>query len=119
MGGKYNFKLDTSKAVYSSFFKTDFRRCWKPDELTNFENKDIGEFLASVIKQGGMTLGPSSLPATTLYICFEKHERKPDKNIWYLSIVYDYPARHFIYKVINIKLIYWDATEETTVEAEE
>jgi hypothetical protein len=117
MGEKYHFKLDTSKAVSSFFFVTDFRSCWKPDELSHFENKEIGEYLASLIRQGGTMLGPKSLPSTTLYVCFDKHERKPDKNIWYISIAYDNIDRHIIFKVRNIKLIYWDATEEITVEA--
>ena len=116
---RFEFNLDVSNAIYTNFFKTDFKDCWRPEELLSFEFRELGEFLYYLITQGAKTLEDDKLPKTTLYICFDKHRKDGDAHEWSISIVYDDVAKHTIYKVRNIKLYYKKVNScvEFTVEA--
>jgi hypothetical protein len=103
---EFEFKLDTSEAIYSNFFRANFRQCWKTYELQEFEVPEIGEYLIYAVTNGSIGIGANTLPFTTMYICFDKHQRGSKWNIWNISIVYDDYVKHAIYKVRNIKLFY-------------
>jgi hypothetical protein len=103
---EFEFKLDASEAIYSNFFRADFRQCWKTYELPAFEVPEIGEYLIYAVTNGSIGIGANTLPLTTMYICFDKHQRGMQYNTWTISIVYDDYVKHAIYKVRNIKLMY-------------
>lgn len=118
---EFEFKLDTSEAIYSNFFKADFKRCWKTYELPEFEVPEIGEYLIHAVTNGSIGIGANTLPFTTMYICFDKHQKGSLWNAWNISIVYDDYVKHAIFRVRNIKLFYRrkqkDRNEAITVDA--
>jgi len=116
--GEYELNLDISNAIYTKFFNTDLKDCWKPDELLSFEFRELGEFLYFLVKHGANTIEDNKLPRTTLYVCFDKHKRDENKYKWSISIVYDDVAKHTIYKVRNIKVYYYKPNQknEYTIE---
>ena len=116
--GEYLFNLYVSNAIYTKFFNTDLRDCWKPDELKDFEFKELGEYLYYLITQGEKTIEDNKLPKTTLYICFDRIKRDENNYERTISIVYDDVAKHTIYKVRNIKVYYYKPNQknEYTIE---
>jgi hypothetical protein len=115
--GEYEFNLDVSNAIYTKFFNTDLKDCWKPSELEDFEFKELGEYLLYLIKHGANTVEDNKLPANTLYICFDRIKIDGNKYERTISVVCDDVAKHTIYKVRNIKVYYYkpDQPNEYTI----
>jgi len=103
---EFEFKLDTSEARYTNFFRAEFKHCLKTYELRDFEMPEVGEYMIHAITNGSIGFNANTLPITTLYVCFEKHQRGMQWNTWTISIVYDDYIKRSIYKVCNIKLQY-------------